>query len=105
MKKLMVLMCSVFLFFSMPVTSHGAYYFEEYTGTEYVSRGQTTDFLFDLYNLGNENTNTSLKLTTDAIGAAGSWMSGMIHIRFYAPDWETEAVSVAMDARQPFPRI
>jgi hypothetical protein len=98
MKKLLVLMFSAVLLFSVPITSHGAYFFEEYTGTQYVSRGQTTDFFFDLGILGNQNTNTSLTLTTDASGAAGSWMSGMIHIRFYAPDWESEAASVAMDA-------
>jgi hypothetical protein len=98
MKKLLVLMFSAVLFFSVPVASYGAYYFEEYRGTQYVSRGQTTDFLFDLRNSGNESTNTALKLTTDASGAYGSWMNSTVHIRFYAPDIQSESVSVAMDA-------
>jgi hypothetical protein len=98
MTKGMVLLLAAVLFFIMPVTSHGGNYYEEYTGAQFVGSGQTFDFLFDLRNLSNQNTNSSLHLTTDASGAYGTWLNGKVFASFYSTDTEWETATVQLDA-------
>ena len=97
MKKLVVLFIAVFMVFGMPLNSQAVYY-EEFTGSQSVYEGSDYIFQFDMWYSGTGYTDSSLKLTTDASGAFGSYSAGYVYIKFYSTDIAREKASVSLAA-------
>lgn len=78
-------------------------YTETYSGLQYVNEGQTFDFGFDMvYNNMFADTNSSLVLTRDAVGAPfganANWASALLTVGLYALDEAAEQTRIAFTA-------
>lgn len=76
---------------------------EEYTGRQFVDRGDTFTFEFDLWNRNiagsgvNDNA-PGLRLTTDGEGATGAWNAASLFIDFYSVDPQNDVASIDVNA-------
>jgi len=101
MKKFLVFLFAAVLFFVSPAPSHSGYYYEEYKGSQYVTEGQAFYFNFDMWyanNYFNPGTDSSLRLTTDAAGAFGSYTAGKVFLHLWSIDFTGEKVGVKLTA-------
>lgn len=74
---------------------------EEYTGSQFVDRGETFTFDFDLWNPNSWPVNDNapdMSLTTDGTGALGAWSGASLYIDFFSTDPEADIANIDVDA-------
>jgi hypothetical protein len=91
-----IIIIAVLLLCGIPFISQA--YYEEYTGLQTVGEGNSYNFGFDLWLAGSPGTDSSLKLTTDAIGAFGSYSEGFVRVGFSSADLASETATIKLDA-------
>jgi len=97
MKKFVGIVCVLLLIFGLAGVASSSYYYEEYTGHQTVGEGQAYEFGFNLWYTDLGWTDSSLTKTTDIAGAFGSYDSGNVYIKLYAPDIAWEKVQIKFD--------
>jgi hypothetical protein len=90
MKKLLGLFWAVVFFISAPAVCQSESYYEAYTGSILATEGQSYYFRFDMWKPNTfgdpSNAYPSMTLTTDAIGALGSYASGYVRLHLWSGD-------------------
>jgi hypothetical protein len=74
---------------------------EEYTGRQFVGKGDSYTFDFDLWYANSGIVNDSapgLQLTTDGQGAFGQWTAATLYVDFYSVDADPDYASIDLDA-------
>jgi len=88
MKKFSLFSVLCALILTLPCIAMGTSYYEEYTGREFfdIYAAQERNFGFNLWVSGSVTDDSSLVLTTDAVGAYGTYSSGYIFAKFEDDD-------------------
>lgn len=75
-------------------------YYESYEGYQSVSEGQSYNYGFDMWfaNGSDVTTDSSLRLTNDAVGAMGPWVSAVLTLGMQAGDLSPERTRVTLTA-------
>lgn len=101
MKKLLSIMVILGMVFCLSATAGAITYYEEYSGSQLVTMGQTYDFGFDFWFSNPPLTNSSLALTADAEGAFDSvypWVGANLYMEFFSNDFANDEASVTLTA-------
>lgn len=98
MKKFMMILFAVACMAPVGI-GNAAVWTEEYTGEQFVGEGDSYSFRFDLWYLGNEQTDSSLSLTQDAAsGFMVEFQQASIYATLYSIDPEFEYANVSFAA-------